>query len=581
MPYRLYIYGCVLALTIVVITCGFAWWLQLPEEYLWLLLSLLFALAAERAFGLTDLLLSITLKDTRGTLIDYAEAGIPRQSSTAIIVPLLLHSADQIVRVVATAKWNITIANDTNVCLVLVADLPDATTRAEVPEELELIAMLRRAVREVNSELGSAYDNPISLIYRPRVFVAEQDCWMGAERKLGKIELVADLISGIERNDAVYDPVTATRLHAAKYMLVLDEDSKLTPNTVQWLAGFLDHPCNTPTVDASGKLRGHAIAVCQSVVDPVSASRWRLSRSIVGQRINPAMSPPAGMSFHFEWFGQARFNGKGLIEPRVYRQVMRGRLPRNLVLSHDTVEAAYLKSGFVGVGGITESFPGSHEAILARNLRWMRGDLQNAYLALVVQGHGGSQGGGFPVLGLLNIAQQVVHYVCNLALFPFVLITCLGEPSVQRISAMVMFIGLGSYERLVVNAIRDFRNRMPIRRALAIYPGYFLRMHIAIMHGIMLAPANFYVACAALVRVTRGLLTKKALLVWQTAAAADSGKARSHYCAVGSFLGLLGVSSALLIGKWGWGVMALGCIWACLAVADDLLLRGEADARQI
>ncbi|MCC5094723.1 hypothetical protein QY694_19115, partial [Xanthomonas campestris pv. incanae] len=227
------------------------------------------------------------------------------------------------------------------------------------------------------------------------------------------------------------------RLIQVKYVLCLDEDNKLTPNTVQRLAGLLDHPSNSPGIDGKGVASGNGIAVCQLITEQSSASRWRFSRALAGATIVPHRQPYPVGNFLCDWLGQAKYNGKGMYDPRVYDVVCRV-LPDEVILSHDTVEGAYLRAGFVPHTAITEHIPSSHQSILARTERWIRGDVQN--IALVLAGFIGRD---FSKKIAENVVGRNLLYILpgNSACFSFACIptSCYFNVAVKSFFARLRF----------------------------------------------------------------------------------------------------------------------------------------------
>ena len=53
-------------------------------------------------------------------------------------------------------------------------------------------------------------------------------------------------------------------------------------------------------------------------------------------------------------------------------------IPEGRVLSHDALEGAYLRGGYMSGVEFSDSFPGSPIAYFRRSHRWIRGDWQNA-----------------------------------------------------------------------------------------------------------------------------------------------------------------------------------------------------------
>src|SRR5205823_4836185 len=87
--------------------------------------------------------------------------------------------------------------------------------------------------------------------------------WIGWERKRGKISsLMKYILKG--KLDASYCIGDLARLRDAKYLVVLDEDSQITPECVDRLIGNHVHPLNHAHVDKMS----HAVKRGYGILQP-------------------------------------------------------------------------------------------------------------------------------------------------------------------------------------------------------------------------------------------------------------------------------------------------------------------------
>ncbi|HHZ22063.1 hypothetical protein ACKAWT_06065 [Xanthomonas vasicola] len=505
---------------------------------------------------------------------DYDESGLPDSSKVVIAVPVQLHSMAQIEAVVETAAWNVRMANDSNVFLVILSDFPDRFRDSQDPDEYVLFEELSKRVDEINHGLGSRYGKSIHIIHRPLVWIDSENCWMGRERKRGKIRLINDLILSRGCHDLEVSSDLMDRLIQVKYVLCLDEDNKLTPNTVQRLAGLLDHPSNSPDIDGKGVASGNGIAVCQLITEQSSASRWRFPRALAGATISPHRQPYPVGNFLCDWLGQAKYNGKGMYDPRVYDVVCRA-LPDEVILSHDTVEGAYLRAGFVPHAAITEHIPSSHQSILARTERWIRGDVQN--IALVLAGFIGRDFSKklpkMSLVGIYFILYQAIPLASVLLAFPLAATLILRSSRFSPVFVFLIF-AIGSYFRVLENISRDAR-RLTWTQALDIYPAYLGRIHIAIMHRLIIAPGVFFAAFGGAFLACWRLMRGKRLLKWRSMALVDANQGSSGLLIWPSFVFCFGI---LVFGMQR-GLSPLNLVvismWCLLPLADKIFLAKE------
>ncbi|MFH1664588.1 MAG: glucoamylase family protein, partial [Candidatus Omnitrophota bacterium] len=77
-------------------------------------------------------------------------------------------------------------------------------------------------------------------------------------------------------------------------------------------------------------------------------------------------------------FGEGSFIGKGIYDVDMFLRSLAGRLPDNLILSHDLLEGCYARSGIVSDVQFFEESPSSYALDENRRHRWRRGDWQIA-----------------------------------------------------------------------------------------------------------------------------------------------------------------------------------------------------------
>src|SRR5690606_20777846 len=139
---------------------------------------------------------------------------------------------------------------------VLLSDLPDAGAE-NVPGDEAIEKALVGAVEVLNARYGgSEGKGPFRLMHRSRRFNAAEGCWMGWERKRGKLEeFNAFALTG----DIAPFPVTAGQVEALRgirYVVTADADTRLPPCSVNLLVGTLAHPLNVARFNpGTGRVR--------------------------------------------------------------------------------------------------------------------------------------------------------------------------------------------------------------------------------------------------------------------------------------------------------------------------------------
>ena len=76
--------------------------------------------------------------------------------------------------------------------------------------------------------------------------------------------------------------------------------------------------------------------------------------------------------------GEGSYVGKGIYDPRVFHRALSGRLPEQLILSHDLIEGAHVRVGLASDIELLDDFPADYIAYSGRQHRWIRGDWQIA-----------------------------------------------------------------------------------------------------------------------------------------------------------------------------------------------------------
>ncbi|MBE6544052.1 MAG: hypothetical protein E7675_06590, partial [Ruminococcaceae bacterium] len=80
--------------------------------------------------------------------------------------------------------------------------------------------------------------------------------------------------------------------------------------------------------------------------------------------------------FYQSLFGKGLFCGKGIIDIGVFNRVLAHAFPENRILSHDILEGAYARCGYLSDTVLTDSCPKNPISYYKRLHRWIRGDIQ-------------------------------------------------------------------------------------------------------------------------------------------------------------------------------------------------------------
>ncbi|MUV15355.1 hypothetical protein GN331_14205 [Lysobacter sp. HX-5-24] len=490
--------------------------------------------------------------------LDFVQDGLPKNCATAILVPMLLQSKDNLHAILKLAERNYRIANDTNVAVVLLADFLDARNKEPSELDLELLSYGEAGVAQLNVKYGR---DAFFLIARGREFAPDDREWRGSERKRGKIEAFSALVAGRANAFLNVDAQRAESLRRFKFAFCIDEDTKLTRDCVQHLAGALAHPSNAPMLRVRGGRRelvsGHVAAVPAIMACKKDASRYPIPGLAARTTIDAdSKLDIAFRSTAFDVFGVELNRGKIFYDIRAHDALSEGRYPIGVLLSHDTIESDALHPLFVGTAALAESVPDSMLDSAIRSHRWMRGDLQN--LAVYLFGHRRSADVG------LYWKIVVLHQIRNLSLpiatfslaawaamdgAPWLLTLAWGAIAFQAVLLLV----LGAVQqparigRIVVATVADV--------------------------GFKLAslPLMAAVAVDAMVCVGCSLVTRRGLMRWRASSFKGDRSGRRFLYA----MDLLGVASAVMsvgliyLDRFNAGSASILAIW----MAAPLLIR--------
>lgn len=342
-------------------------------------LLMLCGLVAASQFGIavTHWAMSLLRRPKLLPRLDF-ERGIATESRTMVVVPTLLTRLDSVAGLMEALELRSLSNRDANLWFALVTDFCDADTE-ETESDAALLACAVAGIEALNRRYPAPTHGRFFLFHRPRLYNAQEGCWMGRERKRGKLEDFNALLCGEARSrfsEVVGDVSTLT---SVRYVITLDTDTDLPWGAGWRLVGAAAHPLNRPVMHADGRrlARGYAILQPRVGISWRSAVQSRFSRMLAGE---VGFDPYTRLvsDLYQDLFKESSFIGKGLYEVDTFRRLLDGRFPDNAVLSHDLLESCYARSGQCSDVELLEETPAGYLADVSRRHRWMRGDWQIA-----------------------------------------------------------------------------------------------------------------------------------------------------------------------------------------------------------
>jgi cyclic beta-1,2-glucan synthetase len=316
--------------------------------------------------------------------MDFSD-GIPPGFRTLVVVPTMLDTEAGIGALLDGLEVRFLANRDGELHFGLLTDFHDAQSEHREGDEMLLetaragIAALNRKYPALGPDAGTG--GRFFLFHRPRRWNARDGVWMGYERKRGKLEDVNALLRGRGGDRFSLVVGDTSLLPEVRYVITLDTDTQLPRDAAWKFVATMAHPLNHPRFggapDAPRVVEGYGILQPRVGASLAAANRSRYGRLQGGDSgIDPYTR--AVSDVYQDLFGEGSFIGKGIYDVDAFEHVLGGRLPENLILSHDLLEGCYVRSGLLSDVELVEDSPTRYEADAGRRHRWMRGDWQIA-----------------------------------------------------------------------------------------------------------------------------------------------------------------------------------------------------------
>ena len=452
--------------------------------------------------------------------------GIPAELRTLVAVPTLLTATAEIEEQIARLEVHYLANSEAELRFALLSDWSDAPTET-MPGDEELLATAAAGIARLNAQHGPAPagDARFLLFHRRRLWSDSEQCWLGWERKRGKLEELNRLLRGA--GDTSFLPTATPAPQAIRYVLTLDADTRLPREAARRLAGTLAHPLNRPRYDEGL----HRVVAGYGILQPrITPTLPDSHEGSVFQRI---FSGPAGIDpyaaavsdIYQDLFGEGSYTGKGIYDVDAFTAALDGKVPESRMLSHDLFEGIFARAGLVTDIELFEEFPSHFEAAAARQHRWARGDWQ---LLPWIFGRGPSGKGGrapIPVIGRYKMFDNLRRTLVAPAAF----LTLLAGWTLPGTSPAVWTLFV--LATMTLPAFFGFLPRLWPRR-----PGISKRSHLGgVASDFVLALSQVGLSItflayyawlmldAILRTLARLLATRRRMLEWVTAAQSKAG----------------------------------------------------------
>ena len=503
--------------------------------------------------------------------------GVPSQWRSLVAVPTLLGSEANLLEDIEQLEVHYLSGTCGELYFALLVDGGDAGEQYIRADEA-LLRVGRAAVAELNRRHGPGEAGPrFMLLHRERRYNRAQDCWMGWERKRGKLHELNQLLRGHLHTSFGQPAVPA----GVRLVITLDADTRLPRDAAQRLVGKLAHPLNRPRLSPDGSSVITGYGILQPRVTP------SLPLDTEGSLYQRVFSSPGGMDpyaaavsdVYQDLFGEGSYTGKGIYDIDAFEAALKGRVPDNSMLSHDLFEGIHARAGLVSEIEVVEAFPSRVDVAMRRQHRWTRGDWQLLSWLFTSQ---------LPALGRWKIVDNLRRsLVAPATLGALVLAWCMPGPAAWIATLAVLACSaLPALLALVLAA--------PRKRAAVLWRSHGQRL----AHDLRLASWQFLLELAwlpdqawsmldAIVRsVYRVFHSRRLLLEWTTAAQAGAAPRPGlggHYrrMAPGLVLATAGCAAALAQAPGNAGlIVPFGLLWLAGPLIAQWVSRSSSIAPQ-
>ena len=300
--------------------------------------------------------------------------GVPANLRTMLVVPTLLVREEDIAEQIERLEVHYLANEDAGMSFALLSDFTDSATEHREDDE-KLLDVARKSIAALNARHARGKEPIFLLLHRRRLFNRAQNCWMGWERKRGKLHELNRLLRGAA--DTSFLAVEGIPKDV-RYIITLDADTRMPRGAAKRLIGKMAHPLNQPLMDQRSGRVVHGHGILQPRVTP------SLPVGSESSLFQYAFSGPNGLDpyafavsdVYQDLFDEGSFVGKGIYDLDIFESALDARIPENTVLSHDLLEGVFARSALVSDIELVEEFPSRYDVEAARQHRWMRGDWQ-------------------------------------------------------------------------------------------------------------------------------------------------------------------------------------------------------------
>lgn len=493
---------------------------------------------------------------------------IPDVARTFVVMPVIISLEAQGLEYMNRLQKHYLANRQPNLYFALLIDFTDAPNQF-MPRDKAIKDTLVARMKELN-DLYPSQNQRFSLFFRYRKWNESENCYMGWERKRGKLEEFNNLLITGKKEKTTFSELYCDEeiLTTFQYVITLDADTSLIRDSAAKLVGLIDHPLNKPILDSANQRvkEGYVIiqpSVRNHIVDKYGSRFTKVFGGVSGLAHYGAMIS----DIYQDVFNEGIYIGKGIYDINAFQKVLHNRVPDNRILSHDLFESCYARTAFSSKAKIMDSFPNSVLSFTKREHRWMRGDWQLLPWLFMKKTRDDRN---LCALSRWKIFDNLRRSLVPLSKTLLVLLIFAWTPK-----AFYLWLPLVFFNDLFVFVILLFAvitQKMIRPKLVLVYKSLIGELRIMLERAFLefiITPYRAYVALDAIVRTLyRLFISKKNLLRWNTAEAVDASiiNSRKGYL-LSMWTSFIPVSVLALIVIWG-DLTSLGIILAVLVIAS-------------
>jgi cyclic beta-1,2-glucan synthetase len=504
-----------------------------------LLLSILGILAvlplSELAIQIVHAFIVAIFPPSRLARMDF-ESGIPNDCATLVVVPMMLTDEGAVNSELEKLEVRYLANRDANLSFALFSDFTDAPER-DRPGDSALVQAASSGITRLNER----YDGGNFLLFhRPREWSPSEECWIGRERKRGKIEDLNAFLTGHGAQGVLR---TGHLRGAVRYVITLDSDTVLPANSARRMVETIAHPCNQVQIDPDTRVRlkGYSIIQPRVAIALPGATATRFTRTFADTSgLDPYCRSVSDIQQ--DYFNEGTYHGKAIYDVSAFSAILGDRFPSEALLSHDLIEGAHAGVGLATDIELLENIPLDYSSFCRRQHRWIRGDWQIApWLFSKVPGPNGAIPNPLTAITRWrifdNLRRSLVP-VASLLLLLFGWLTS-AVPSVWSV-VVALAILIPAMAPLVDRWARQLEGTVHGRQGAS---DDLIRS--AVLTAFL--PHQAWLAIDAIVRACyRRCISHRHLLEWQTADAAERNAGREASATRRQMMIVAAVSAALI-----------------------------------